>query len=289
MTKKVLLNHTKFYLKSVLCLLLIFIFSGCQLFIGDRNLEIKKKVVSQAFEDNKDLMREYLITERDTYTSKGESAGLTEEEINYYLNNPDIVVEELLEEEQGEEYLDYIYTTLTTTDNKIILEKARPLITEDQYSEIKAQIDSIDDVTYNNEQFISKSDANGPDKYLHLMAGAAVAAITACSVYLLAKWNPWVKVGAILGLGVACALLAGAAKELYDLTDDSCDPNFDDLIVTTLGGFLASSLCTILGSLSIIISEKLIFAAIFYAAIAVYTFNESDFIPWVNKYILKKD
>lgn len=60
MSKKKLFERTKFYFQSILCLLLIFIFSGCQLFIDDRNLEIKKKVVSQAFEDNKDFMRKYL-------------------------------------------------------------------------------------------------------------------------------------------------------------------------------------------------------------------------------------
>ena len=246
-----------------------------------------QKVVSQAFEDNKDFMRKYLLTEKNTYTSKGEAQELTEEEINYYLNNPDILVDEMLKEEQGEEYLDFVYTTLVTSDCKIILEKAKPLITEEQYLEIKTNISLIETEIYDNDQFVSKSVSNETsDKYLHVMAGAAAASLTACLVYLFASWwTPWVKVGAVLALGVSVALLAGAAKEYYDDSTNTGNCELEDFIVTGIGGYISSGLCTILGSLSIVLTQSTFLAGVVSGIIAVYTFDESKFGPWLMRNI----
>lgn len=157
----------------------------------------------------------------------------------------------MLKEEQGEEYLDFVYTTLVTSDCKIILEKAKPLITEEQYLEIKTNISLIETEIYDNNQFVSKSGSNEKsDKYLHFMAGAVAASLTACLVYLFASWwTPWVKVGAILALGVSVALLAGAAKEYYD-SKGKGDCELEDFIVTGIGGYISSGLCTILGALN---------------------------------------
>ena len=288
MSKKKLFERTKFYFQAMICLLLVFIFSGCQLFIGDQELEMKKSVVSKAFEENKDAMRAYIVAENNSQVSRGETPELSEEEINYYLNNPDIVVEEMLNEEQGEEYLDFVYTTLVTSDFKIILEKAKPLITEEQYLEIKTNISSIETEIYDNQNISRSNSDENIDKYFHVMAGAAAASLTACLVYLGASWwTPSVKVVAALALGTAAALLAGAAKEIYDLTDDTCNAEFEDFMATTIGGFISSTICSILGALSVALTQSTVLSGIVSGVIAVYTFDESEFGPWLMRYIFK--
>jgi len=228
-------------------------------------------------------MKEYLIAENENYTSKGETSELTEEEIDYYLNNPDIVVEELLKEEQGEEYLDYIYTTLITNDSKIILEKAKPLITDEQYNELYEQAKKIETTPNATAKGIFE---DRPDYYSHLMAGAAVTAAAACVVYYAAKWfQTWIKISTLLVIATALGILAGLLKEVYDYFDPDSTSEMGDFFFTTVGSVTAGILTTAFGIISYHLKKSFILAGVTSTILAVYAVNESGFIPWFWKKI----
>lgn len=183
-----------------------------------QSLEIKKDVVSSTIKANKVLLAESLkngiITAEGSRSIEMEDAGgLTEEEIDEYLDNPDQLIDDLLEEENGEVTLDYLYTIFTSDDSEEILEAARPLIGEEDYTSLKEQAQQIkDDI---NRGSSSRSMAD--DNLAHIVGGAGVAFLVSGFAYIFTPSIRFVaKLGCIVACSIAAAAFAGFLKELVD-------------------------------------------------------------------------
>ena len=74
------------------------------------------------------------------------------------------------------------------------------------------------------------------DKLAHFGAGAVVSSVSYAVIYKSTKNVP-----KSLLYSTACAFLVGTAKELYDVKNSTTGFGVEDLLVTTFGGFVASS------------------------------------------------
>lgn len=268
-------------LQLVVCLILVFCFSGCENFIGDRSLQVKKAVVVETIKENKDMLRQVMSSELLSMTGRtlAEADEIPAEEIDYYLNNPDEMVNDMLKEENGEDYLDFIYTSIVSTDHELIMEKAKPLMSEEDYLSIVDQA----------QQIQSFEEANGAtskgllpiqsDKDLHAIGGAAIAALTASVVYLCA-WGffGWVvKAVAVLAFSIAIAALFGAIKELKDSMDPAHhEISFLDFWATVGGGALGAGIVVLVQTLFSTLSVSPVLAGIAGLFIATFGFVEIE-------------
>ena len=70
---------------------------------------------------------------------------LSDEELALLMTNPDgrSIVSRALEEEDGEKYIEYSYTAVTSGNPDEILRSARDLIPEEEYEKLEAQVDEV--------------------------------------------------------------------------------------------------------------------------------------------------
>lgn len=78
------------------------------------------------------------------------------------------------------------------------------------------------------------------DKLTHFTAGALVSSVSYGIFYRHTK-----NYSKSILYSTACAFLAGGLKEIYDVKYQNRDFGAEDLVVTTFGGFMASSFVTI--------------------------------------------
>ncbi|PJJ09638.1 hypothetical protein CLU83_3004 [Flavobacterium sp. 1] len=78
------------------------------------------------------------------------------------------------------------------------------------------------------------------DKLAHFGAGALVSSLSYAVIYKHTKNAP-----KSLLYSTACAFLVGTAKEVYDIKHGKEGFGAEDLLVTTFGGFMTSSVITI--------------------------------------------
>lgn len=78
------------------------------------------------------------------------------------------------------------------------------------------------------------------DKLAHFGAGALVSSLSYAVIYKHTKNAP-----KSLLYSTACAFLVGTAKEIYDINHGKEGFGTEDLLVTTFGGFMTSSVITI--------------------------------------------
>jgi hypothetical protein len=86
---------------------------------------------------------------------------------------------------------------------------------------------------------VSQTDVK-QDKLAHFGAGALVSSLSYVVIYKQTKSAP-----KSLLYSTACAFLVGTAKEVYDINHSKEGFGTEDLLVTTFGGFVASSFITI--------------------------------------------
>lgn len=86
---------------------------------------------------------------------------------------------------------------------------------------------------------ISQTDVKN-DKLVHFGAGALVSAVSYAVIYKHTK-----NTKKSLIYSTACAFLVGTAKEVYDAKYGNTGFDVQDLAATTLGGFVTSSVVTV--------------------------------------------
>lgn len=123
------------------------------------------------------------------------------------------VVARMLEEEDGQAYLEYTYTIATSSDMDEILSSARPLMSSDEYEKLEDQVDDIRERSA--RMFDEQSRAMSTEqqkkfyKELQSLVVKAVVLLTAAVVYaLIPKVVVWGKVSAACVAAVAAGVLA---------------------------------------------------------------------------------
>ena len=86
---------------------------------------------------------------------------------------------------------------------------------------------------------VSQTDVKN-DKLVHFGAGVLVSSLSYAVIYKNTK-----SVKKSLIYSTACAFLVGTAKEVYDSKYSNTGFGAEDLVATTLGGFVSSSVITI--------------------------------------------
>lgn len=177
--------------------------------------EHSRSVFLSTVEENSAFIKDAIVDYGDLSSRSTENPEEYSEEIENYLNNPELVYNDLIDTESGQDYIDYLVTISTTTSVDGILEAVRPLVNEEQYQEIVSHIPTLQEA----RQFAHSRGARGIDldKQAHAFAGASAALITAAVVYVATPhfFVP-AKIAAGAALGVAAGITAGALKELLD-------------------------------------------------------------------------
>ena len=123
------------------------------------------------------------------------------------------VVSRMLEEENGQAYLEYTYTIATSSDMDEILSSARPLMSSEEFGRLEEQVEQLESRSV--RFFEQRSRAMSTEqqkkfyKELQSLVVKAVVLLTAAIVYaLVPKAVVWGKVSAACVAAVAAGVLA---------------------------------------------------------------------------------
>lgn len=123
------------------------------------------------------------------------------------------VVSRMLEEENGQAYLEYTYTIATSSDMDEILSSARPLMSSEEFGRLEEQVEQLE--SRSARFFEQRSRAMSTEqqkkfyKELQSLVVKAVVLLTAAIVYaLVPKAVVWGKVSAACVAAVAAGVLA---------------------------------------------------------------------------------
>ena len=123
------------------------------------------------------------------------------------------VVSRMLEEENGQAYLEYTYTIATSSDMDEILSSARPLMSSEEFGKLEEQVEQLE--SRSARFFEQRSRAMSTEqqkkfyKELQSLVVKAVVLLTAAIVYaLVPKAVVWGKVSAACVAAVAAGVLA---------------------------------------------------------------------------------
>ena len=123
------------------------------------------------------------------------------------------VVSRMLEEENGQAYLEYTYTIATSSDMDEILSSARPLMSSEEFGRLEEQVEQLESRSV--RFFEQRSRAMSTEqqkkfyKELQSLVVKAVVLLTAAIVYaLVPKAVGWGKVSAACVAAVAAGVLA---------------------------------------------------------------------------------
>jgi len=233
--------------------MMIGLFQSCNNTLNDKSeTESSNQIFVNNFNQNKDFIKSIFSHENGARSVSDEDSA----EIDYYINNPDVLYDDLMNEENGSLYIDFFNSladgTVTSIDE--ILENTKKLVGEDEYNMMIDNISDINDIDLNKDLY--NRAAWGIDKKVHLFAGATVSLVAATAVYAA---TPMVAVKAkiITAAAVAAAsgITAGALKELWD----SCGHgtvDFYDFLATSAGAVAATTVSTAVGAITIAITTK---------------------------------
>ncbi len=130
------------------------------------------------------------------------------------------IVSRALEEKGGEQYVDFSYEVLSSTDTNDILAAAKPLIPDKEYQELKAKVEEQEaraiELFEESARALSTEEQKAFYKDLKKMVVKAVVLLTAGIVYaFIPKVMVWGKVSAACVAAVAAGILASSILTVF--------------------------------------------------------------------------
>jgi hypothetical protein len=167
----------------------------------------KKRVVAE----NIDRQWEYI---GDKIESSGRAAG--GERLEGAL-----IVDQMLQEEQGEAYLDFCYSVASGEDSEELLEKARQLVSEQQYEDLLETVEATRGLIMEQAQarLLSIDEENRAAFYkdLRKLVVSTTVLLTASVVYsAMPHIYFWGKISALAAVSVSAGAAAGTVIAVYD-------------------------------------------------------------------------
>jgi len=198
--------------RRVLAVLLAVSVAGCSMVDG-RFREGSRDVELMARE-----MHGVVIDEWDTIYPYLESAGSGSRETVDY--DPEEVIERMLEEEGGTEYLSFCFSAAVTGDSRAVLDKAKELLPEEVYNELLAEVDQVESEL--SRQFESSArelnDENREDfmRDMQQLISRTIVLLTASVVYaFMPHFMIFGKVSAAAAISVAAGAVAVTVMSIY--------------------------------------------------------------------------
>ncbi|MBN2861264.1 MAG: hypothetical protein JXK93_13445 [Sphaerochaetaceae bacterium] len=168
------------------------------------------------------------------------------------------IVSNMLEEDRGEEYLQFAYTLLTSEDSQEVVVQAEYLVPPDEYQELLAEVDratrQIESLRTELSRSVPPSQQAAFMKDMQKLLTKSIVLLVAGVVYAaIPTVIFWGKVTAAAAVSVAAGVLATTFMALYryyTLDDQSMAQSFQEWIVdvttdSTAAYTLATSMITV--------------------------------------------
>ncbi len=214
------------FFSSFLCIVLIISLSGCGIIAQSITEEVSEKdtKIISAVEENREVILESLLSSEGRGDTENED--IPYEEIEYYLNNPEVMIEEVSKTEDGQAVLDLIYGLSSDLPVEELISMAEDLLPAEGYEE---EIELF----YEYKEEASRLNTN--QKYLSLFAGYAAAELAAAIVYAATPWY------LVANKTAAASALSAAALALSVTLVLIADDDMPDAVQVAL--YLASGHC----------------------------------------------
>ncbi|MGM0432683.1 MAG: hypothetical protein ACQEQU_08215 [Spirochaetota bacterium] len=135
--------------------------------------------------------------------------------------NGNLVVDQMLQEEMGTEYLEFCYAVASGQDTDTVMEKAETLLSEEQYAQLEDQVAQVETRLY--ERYASRAfsidDENREAFYkdLRKLVVSTSVLLTASVVYsAMPHIYFWGKISALAAVSVSAGAAAGTVISVYD-------------------------------------------------------------------------
>jgi hypothetical protein len=191
--------------------LLIVSLSGCSLVMPSHNSPVVTKEKKQVVAENIDSQWEYIGDK-----IEDPSRTVSEEKLEGSL-----VVDQMLQEDQGEAYLDFCYSVASGEDSELVLEKAELLVSEKQYEELLESVEAARGLIMEQAEarMLSIDEENREEFYkdLRRLVVSTTVLLTASVVYsAMPHIYFWGKISALAAVSVSAGAAAGTVIAVYD-------------------------------------------------------------------------
>ena len=205
------------------------------------------------------------------------------------------IVSRSIGEENGEEYLDFTYSVLTSNNTRNVLSQAKGLIPEAEYEEL---LDSIEEEELNAKKifeakakYLTREEQIEFYDDLQTLVVKSSVLLTAAVVYaFMPKVLLWGKVTAACGISVAAGIVAGGIMSFvgYYNLDAEIDETFADWMQTIFEDSYASwAIGAAMLATASSMTTSVVAQAIVLGSFALFgVFKEAG--PLLKKYNIKK-
>ncbi|MDA3832120.1 MAG: hypothetical protein PF495_01860 [Spirochaetales bacterium] len=148
-----------------------------------------------------------------------------------------LIVNEMLKEEKGQEYLEFTYSVASGADADTVMAQAEVLLPEEKYQELVDQVGQARSVIYETygSRLFALDDENRSDFYkdLRKLVVSTIVLLTASVVYsAMPHIFFWGKISALAAVSVSAGAAAGTVISVYDwyVNDKDMFDAFNDWI-----------------------------------------------------------